>query len=836
MRLGFNLTQSATTDRAESRGLRQVKNPHHLVASTMPDSTRAETTKESFARKSDDGTVYQLLRKHLAGVANRARHLARQARPERNEFEVLADLAALLHDLGKYREEFQAYLELGDRTRRSRETDHAMYGAAAACIEYGAIAVAYAVAGHHSGLHDAEHLARLLTGQPYHADLVFPALLEKAGAPGELAGRLTTMCGRVSDLSGGSRARSIFDADESDAAACRRFEFATRVLLSLLVDADRLDSEKFEQEHRLGRSWERPTRNLNPRELLRRLEDARCTKAASRPSDALTQLRNDVFGSCVSKGATTDQGFFTLTVPTGGAKTLSSMAFALSHAAAHDLRRVIVVIPYLSIIEQNAREYRTILGTDQVLEHHSAVDVGARPAASSSDVREPGGSLDVELAMENWDVPIVVTTSVQFIETLFAASPGRARKLHNVARSVVIFDEVQTLPAHLLEPTLDVLRTLKEHFGVTVLLCSATQPAFKRSANLKSGFRGNEVFEVAPNVSGLFAKLQRVKYRVVPSEDRWDWDRLAHEMLRQPQALAVVNLRQHALDAWAALRKQLAKERSEDEARRTVFHLSSAMCPAHRLDVLGLSRSPRKNNIRRRLLERQPCWVISTQLIEAGVDIDFPAVFRAMGPLDSIVQAAGRCNREGLLRDESGRTILGEVVVFHPQDDGLPQGIYRQATSITPAYLNDAQRLAADPTIFADYFAELHGIASTDRVRAGEKTIQQSRAACNFRKVAERAKVIADDTTAIIVPYRGAVRLIDRIRRARRIDFRLLRRLQRYTVNLRHHPNSLFEQLQQEGRLEPLLPDVEILVLDAQCYDRHRGVVFRGRSPEDLIV
>ena len=662
-----------------------------------------------------------------------------------------------------------------------------------------------------------------------------PALLELADRPAELDGSLSRMR-NAPDVLESESVSSLFALDETDSAQLRRFEFATRMLFSLLVDADRLDSEKFEQEYRRQRSWERPRQTLHSGRLIQLLEDFRRMRSKTCSNRRLTQLRNDVFEACRSKGQTSQQGFFTLTVPTGGAKTISSMVFALAHAESHDLRRVIVVIPYLSIIEQNAREYRTIFGADQVLEHHCAVDVGKSRSSTSNDSDEPSESNDLERTMENWDVPIVVTTSVQFIETLFAASPGRARRLHNIARSVVVFDEVQTLPTHLLEPTLDMLRTLKEHFGVSVVFCSATQPAFQRSVGLKHGFQADELEEIAPNVAEIYAQLRRVQYHVVPSDDRWDWDRLAQEMTQRPQALCIVNLRQHAADAWAAVRRRLIECGREEEAKQAVFHLSSAMCPAHRLDLLGLSETPLKNNIKQRLREGKPCWVVSTQLIEAGVDIDFPTVFRAMGPLDSIVQAAGRCNREGSLVDKTGNPMRGEVVIFQPEDDGLPMGIYRQATSITPGYLADTEGLASDPALFADYFTELFQMTSTDRARRGEKTIQELRAALRFRTVAERAKVIPDNTTSVIVPYRRAAKLVQRIRRIQRVDTRVLRRLQRSMVSLRHGPGSLLQQLQEEGRLEPLLPEIEIPVLDADCYDRHRGVIFRSRSPEDLIV
>ncbi len=789
-----------------------------------------------YARWTDDRTKPQPLRVHLTNVSRRAKTLAKLAQRTDLAFTAAAKLVGLLHDLGKYRIAFQEYLNRGDRTRRSAETDHAVYGAAAGGVVWDAVAVAFAIAGHHAGLHDEGQMKNLITGSKYRALERFPDLVVLADANDELADALQTLKPIGEDA---SESLARLDFNEDDESDKRRFDVFVRMLFAILVDADRLDSEKFEQEHRRQRAWERPTRMLDGTTLLARLDTARRVKGTekkeSRPE--LNHLRDSVFEACRERGRNSSSGFFSLTVPTGGGKTISSMAFALDHARTHNLRRVIVVVPYLSIIEQNARDYRIIFGADQVLEHHSAVEVSPPKQPSDADAEEPAQALDIERAMENWDVPIVVTTAVQFIETLFAASPAKARKLHNVAHSVVIFDEVQTLPTHLLEPTLDVLRTLQQHFGVSVLFCSATQPGFLKSGNLRHGFQPDEVEPIIESPAELFQKLKRVQYHIEPADSRWDWNRLADEMLslKRQQALAVVNLRQHAFDAYLALKARLAS--AIDDA---VFHLSSAMCAAHRLDLLGLSQTPPKNNIKQRLVDKLPCWVISTQLIEAGVDIDFPTVFRAMGPLDSIVQAAGRCNREGQLCDESGQLIPGDVIVFHPEvtseRNALPPGNYSKATGIAPDYLKDTEQLATDHSLFAKYFHELFQITATDRMRRGEDTIQQSRAKLNFRTVAERAKVISEDTIGVIVPYGKAKKLIAVIRRTKRLDHGVLRRLQRYMVNLRRGPKSLYEQLNDEARLQSLLPDVaDIPVLNAECYDPQRGVVFKELSPEDFV-
>jgi CRISPR-associated endonuclease/helicase Cas3 len=776
-----------------------------------PSMPPEQSPPQYLARTSEDGCATQPLREHLRNVAALARTFAEEACPGNGLFAETAYLAGLLHDMGKYRVEFQERL-LGKR-QRDKESAHAVYGAAAACIRFNSLAIAFSIAGHHAGLHNEERLASLVGGTEFNAQERFPELLERAERWDEL-GPLP----RVDPLG----------CDETDERDKRRYDFLTRMLFSLVVDADRLDSEQFEQEYRLGRAWERQRLPLHAELLLERLQEARLQKAANHPDDHLNRLRNAIFDACLKRGADLPPGFFTLTVPTGGAKTLSSMAFSLAHSSQQHLRRIIVVIPYLSIIEQNAREYRAIFGADHVLEHHSAVEISDNPASPQAS--------DAELATENWDVPIIVTTSVQFIETLFAASPSRARRLHNVARSVVVFDEVQTLPAHLLEPTLDILRELRTHYGVSFVFCSATQPGFRKSPSLKRGFEDGELEEIASNPAEAYRTLRRVNYRVEPAESKWDWVRLATEILRQPQGLCVVNLRRHAFAAWDAIRQRLTDEGRQDDSRDAVFHLSSAMCAAHRLDLLGLSPSPPAKNVKARLKLGKPCWVISTQLIEAGVDVDFPIVFRAIGPLDSIVQAGGRCNREGQLTDKTGHATLGQVIVFHLEDSGLPRGIYEKGTCIAPGYLADPEKLATDAAIFRDYFTELYQLTPTDHARKGEHTIQQDRAAFNFRTVAERARV-KEDTVSVIVPYRRGTKLVDKIQRTRRFDRKTLRRLQRYMVNLRRGPNSDHDQLLKLGALEPLLPScLEIPVLAKWCYDPHRGVVVRDRSPEDLIV
>lgn len=742
---------------------------------------------------------WQELDVHLAEVAELAEMIAKAACPHDKSFAELARLAGLLHDLGKYRFEFQEYLR--KERQGGVDTAHAVYGAGKALFEHNSFAAAFAISGHHAGLYDAADLDLLVNGKKY-----------------QVRDRLADILNRASEKITLLKFKEI--CSDSDTPETRyRYEVMIRTLFSLLIDADRLNTEEWEKKQIFGPQWKRKVVSLESNILLEKLQKERIKKSTDAKNAELKKLRNDIFEACLNKGQNSPQGFFALTVPTGGGKTLSSMAFALAHARQHNLRRVIVVIPYLSIIEQNAKEYREIFGKGNVLEHHSAVEV------TRSD-QDPAQAQDIEKAMENWDVPIVVTTSVQFIETLFSASPSQARKLHNIAQSVVIFDEVQTLPTHLLEPLLDVLRELKNRYGVSFIFCSATQPAFKKTTNLKNGFGDDEITEIAPNPDILYQSLQRVKYTIERFDSPWTWQDVAQKMIEHDQVLCILNLRRQAYELLVAIRRNL-EERNTKDLDESVFHLSSAMCPAHRLDRIEI--------IKRRLKTSNPCWVVSTQLIEAGVDIDFPVVLRAMGPLDSIVQSAGRCNRESLLVDENGKPRLGEVIVFSPQDGGLPQGIYSTATNIAVAHL-DLTRLATDPELFKEYFTELYQVSPTDFQRRGMRTIQQERAEFNFRKVDAVAKVIKDDSIAVVVPYGKAIGIIKNIRETQSFDYKDIRSLQRYMVNLRKGPHSDYEKLRSV--LTPLIPErLEIPVLNELFYDikTHRGVVVENLPPEELI-
>lgn len=709
-------------------------------------------------------------------------------------------IAGRLHDIGKRLSDVQRYLR-GER-ESSIDTHHAPYGAAVAHRR--GWPSSFAIAGHHAGLHDGYGLQRLVDD----------------GGSYMMENRLFELVEYFEQCFGiipSSIAMPKFLQDENPLT----LDVYIRMIFSCLVDADYLDTER----HYSGQSRSPVRLSQVSGQMLASLIAERKSKPSSGP---VNRARHSVFEQCTDK-ALHPQGFFSLTVPTGGGKTLSGMAFALAHAKKWHLDRIIVVIPYLSIIEQNAEEYRRILdreNTGLIVEHHSAVAI--------PDEGETGESSQMQLAVENWDAPIIITTSVQFIESLFAASPSKCRKLHNICRSVVVLDEVQTLPAHLLNPLLSVLKELHRNYAVSFLFMTATQPAFRHhAAFLPEGFRPGDVTEIVDDTSQLFQVLKRVDFQV---EERLDWEAVAERMAKAHQVLCVVNVRAQAYELWNMLQHLVLED--EDDS---IFHLSSSMCAEHRLLTLGHLKDPQEGSIRFRLKHGLPCRVVSTQVVEAGVDLDFPLVFRAMGPLDSIVQTAGRCNREGRQTDARNLPQRGKVIVFRPREHRLPPGLYKIATEKAEHFLSTANidALGEEPEVFARYFAELFQLTDTDHSRPNEPTIQQDRAELRFRRVASKAKVIRTGGSPLMVPFGRGKALIEELRSRRPVpgeslvDYRYLRRLQRFMVNVTD--NSLRE-LHQYGMIEQLLPGHDIFVVDNRCYDDRLGLVIREMPVEDLIL
>jgi CRISPR-associated endonuclease/helicase Cas3 len=722
---------------------------------------------------------WEELEPHLQGVAKRAEEFA--AAFEAGEW---GRLAGLWHDLGKARQKFQ------ERLRGSGESvEHAGVGAALAVSKDKAagLPLAFAIAGHHAGLAD-------------------PAGTPEGGGPKALKVRLKENLPLLAELKGDlTDALTVLSLPPlpqrftGPTGSQRSLELWARFLFSALVDADFLATEEFYSPGRRAHVAEYDDVSTLRRHLDDYLAGFVTGLSEEKRTSLVNQRRAEVLAACREK-AELPRGFFSLTVPTGGGKTLSAMAFALRHAEKWDLRRVIVAIPFTTIIEQNAAVYARALGERNVLEHHSALD----PLAAEERNRE--AELRRRLAAENWDAPVVVTTNVQLFESLFASSPSRCRKLHRIARSVILLDEAQTLPIPYLLTVLDVLRELVDHYGCSVVLTTATQPALAKRENLPQGLEG--VDEIVPAPATLARDLQRVR-PVWPSagEPPLPYAELATRLLGHQRVLAVVHLRKDA--------RKLAELLPEEGT----FHLSALMCPAH--------RSARLAEIRERLQGPGSCRLVSTQLIEAGVDIDFPVVYRCLGGLDSLAQAAGRCNREGRLLPQ-----LGEVVFFRAETQP-PPGIPRKGLAVVEEMLRelDGQIDLDDPDVYDRYFRKLYLLCEKD-----PEGIQALRQGLCFASVARKLRLIEDATEAVVVPYGKAEERLAALRRDGPDRLRL-RALQPFAINIRRRTVSI---MMKDGVLETVVDGVNALTpAFHHLYDPRFGLIVEDDplpDPERLVV
>jgi CRISPR-associated endonuclease/helicase Cas3 len=572
-------------------------------------------------------------------------------------------------------------------------------------------------------------------------------------------------------------------------------ELYLRLVFSALIDADYLDTERhFEPSQAAVRQ--------KGRVLDRTLWERFVADQASRfgpPDDPVSQARDEIYRDCLD-AAVRPPGLFRLTVPTGGGKTRSAMAFALRHALRHGQQRVIVAVPFLTITEQTAQVYRDIFEDSEadhpvVLEHHSGVQADAR-----TDEGFAPRQVWQRLSAENWDAPIIVTTTVQLFESLFGNRTSTSRKVHRLARSVIILDEAQALPRNLLEPILDVLRELCKHYGTTVVLSTATQPAFE----VITPFRSLPATEIVREPERHFAALRRVHYEW-RTDPPVDWEEVATWLREEPQALAIVNTKRDALALLDVL--------DDPDA----LHLSTLLCGAHRRQVIC--------TVRQRLIEGKPCRLIATQVVEAGVDLDFPVVLRALGPLDGVIQAAGRCNREGRL------AAGGRVVVFRPADGGLPPGEYQTATGIAREMLGSGFLDLDHPTTPREYFARLYGTRQPDPLG-----IQRLRRELLFPEVAKQFRMIHDETYSVVVAFgsteeqRRVRYLVERLRRGDPNGRVTLRALQPYLVAVRAHEA---ERYVRQGRITWIVPRLGEW---HGAYDAVRGLVVDDKAPDALVV
>jgi CRISPR-associated endonuclease/helicase Cas3 len=699
---------------------------------------------------------WQYLMDHLRNAARLAAEFARAFQGQEYAY-----AAGLLHDIGKATKRFQAYLRHANGITdefapdyQGRGGDHSTPGARL-CYDRSPRAagrlLAYCISGHHGGLpdwlQDRGHGLRekLQKEQPdLNIDIPFPDFTDIPAL--KQWSQIPTQRGF-------------------------QVQMLVRMLFSCLIDADRLDTEAFANPEQSALRRGYPTLA----ELQKRFDVKFAELRRNARPSAVNTIRAGVLEDCLA-AAELEPGLFSLTVPTGGGKTLASFAFALRHALKFNKRRIIYVIPFTSIIEQNAKVFEDMVGEDAVLQHHSNYEF------DHADWYK-------KLAAENWDMPMVVTTNVQFFESLFAAGTSRCRKLHNITDSVVIFDEAQAIPVEKLAPCLEAIRELSVNYGVTSVLCTATQPAIEAREEFPGGLE--HVREIIKDVPALFGGLKRTSQHYL---GECNIAEVAEQIGRHEQALAIVNTRPQALELYAALK----------ERHQHVYHLSAQMYPCHRRRTLEAIRSALKNN--------DPCLVVSTTLIEAGVDIDIPVVFRALAGIDSIAQAAGRCNREG-------RRANGDVYIFKPAE-GIPKGYFRSTAQCAEQLLERFEGALLEPECVREYFLDYYWLRQD---RMDDKGILKAcltaiRGEIQFQKIAEFRMIDSNMCSLVVAVEKEAEALVAQLVEGRDAGF-VLRKLQQYTVQL--HEKAF---LSLKGWLEEVYPGVYVL-WNRNFYSNETGVI-----------
>lgn len=741
------------------------------------DATAKNIEYYGHSLKGKDKSEWQLLKVHLSDTARKAKDFGKDAGVGE-----LAYMAALLHDIGKYSRAFQARLD-----GKGPKVDHATAGAREVLKLFDkdgleknlATLLSYCIAGHHTGLPDY--------GDSTDVDGTGTLLsrVEKKELKDYSAYRT-----EIDPASLVLKGRKLKTSNEAFSVA-----FMTRMIFSALVDADFQDTETF-----MGQSEKPRGGHGTIIELCETFNTA--MRKFDNPQSEINKKRTETLKACIEK-ANSDQGFFTLTIPTGGGKTESSMAFALNHAVKHGLKRVIYVIPFTSIIEQNAGKFKEYLGEENVLEHHSNFDwkKGNKKDSEEAD-DETRDALDkLKLASENWDIPIVVTTNVQFFESLFANKSSRCRKLHNIAKSIIIFDEAQMLPRGFLDPCMLAVKELVTNYGASAVFCTATQPALnQRLPNVP-------FTELAPDTQALFDFYKRVQMKNIGKTADAE---LLEKINKHEQALCIVNTRRHA----KGLFDQLDMDGS--------YHLSTLMCPTHRKQVL--------EEVRVRLKEGKPCRVISTQVMEAGIDVDFPVGFRALAGLDSIIQAAGRVNREM-------KRGVSDVYIFDPETPFIKRTpiFIKQGAAFAESTIRKFNGQVDSKAAIEDYFNSLYYVQGREAFDV-KKILScfDNGIEFEFKKAAEEFRIIDNNTVSVVIPYNEeAKNLIERARN-HPYPFTFARQLQMYTVNIYEKE---FENLQSKGVIETVNDTYQVLIEKSmqEFYNEKTGLVLPADAGGDAI-
>lgn len=715
---------------------------------------------EYLAHIAEDGRV-QTIYEHLTGTAAIA---AEFGAPFGAADE--ARFAGMLHDIGKYSAEFQR------RLRGGAAVDHSTAGAQEA-FRRGDLPAALAIAGHHGGIPDCGNR----NDQPDNATL-----------QGRIKREIPSCREWQSEITAPHAAPAAWVMTD-----CITGAFYTRMLYSCLVDADFQDTQNFMDGKPAPRG-----EGAAISALLGKMRAKAAEYLSSTSNKVVTTQRNTALRACMERGAQWAQGMYTLTVPTGGGKTFASLAFALEHAAAHGMTRVIYVIPYTSIIDQTADVFSELLGEENVLAHYSAAEYRLVEA----DGLTPAQYRKL-LASENWDAPVVVTTAVQFFESLYANRSSRCRKLHNIANSVIIFDEAQTLPQDYLMPCLSAIAQLTQHYNVTSVLCTATQPSLAPLfAQLAPELSQREI---CPDVAGMYDALRRTEIRDLGSVAT---DVLTERLCAHKQVLCVVNRRKTAQELYSALPPEGS------------YCLTTLLCAADRKRQLA--------EIRSRLSSGLDCRVVSTSLIEAGVDVDFPVAYREQCGLDSLLQTAGRCNREG-----KNAPADSPVYRFRLEGEAAPQML---AQNISAADYTARRHIdLAAPDAIKTYFNELFNLK--DSAVLDKKQIlpmlKNGIGGCMlpFAQVAEQFRIIETPTRTVYIPIGDGEELCRKLRSGE-ISRALLRRLGIYSVECYA---AQFKALDDAGALE-LLPDGSTILADMTKYDRETGLALNAETGIGLFI
>lgn len=698
---------------------------------------------EYVAHKRETDGAEQTVKAHLNGAAERSKAFAA-------EFGCgeLGRAVALLHDVGKYSPAFQRRIR-----GENLSVDHSTAGAKEAAQKLKNIAASLAIAGHHGGMPDL--------GSKFDTE-----------ADVTLFGRLKR---QLEDYSAcfGEIDRINATAPEWAGANYINVFFFTHMLFSCLVDADYLDTESFLREGTVRRGGYASVAELHAK------VNAHIAKWQD-PKGDLNKRRTAILNAVREKGRTVERGLFTLTVPTGGGKTVTSAAFALEHAVKRHLRRMIYVIPYTSIIEQTQDVFNGIFGEQNVIAHYASVAYNTDESGNINDVRK--------LAAENWDAPIIITTNVQFFESLYSNKPGKCRKLHNIANSVIVFDEAQMIPTAWLYPCMAAVSQLTRYYGCTCVLCTATQPALDGIIKRQDIWPEAKLTELCPEPQQMYKAFRRVRYtRIGKCSD----EKLCALMKAQARALMIVNTRRQAQELYKAIRGE-----------GNVFHLSTTMCPVHRREVLA--------EIKERLREGKPCRVISTSLVEAGVDVDFPVVYRAAAGLDSVIQAGGRCNREG-------KAACGEVYVFDAEEN-TPVSM-KKSISVFERTAEKHDDIAS-PQAIEDYFAFLYYLGGSDALDKKSIMREISCDRMEYRSIAEKFNLIDNEDRTVYVPYAAGKELVQSILTNPNPTRAMLRRLDGYGVSVR---KNTFDALYASGATSLLGENAAVLGKE-ELYDLHMGL------------